>query len=158
MFNFSLLGEGIHDTYLKNYHRNEATVEFQKFHYTNEPDDWLDKAIKLKFDSETGIRYIGIMLFKKGKRLPIFLHNFQTQTEAEKYLEESDPKKKSFTLYYLPDHEDQLNLVFQDEGKYSSAIISKTENKFKATGLSAECDTVEEIIEAIAISKGHEGI
>jgi hypothetical protein len=65
-------GEGIHDTYLKYYNRKDATVEFNRFHYTNESDEMLIESKKIGEGEETGIIYVCPYFFKKN--IPKYFH------------------------------------------------------------------------------------
>ena len=59
-------GEGIHDTYLKYYNRKDATVEFNRFHYTNESDEMLIDSKKIG-EGEDFSKIGSFLLSKKNK-------------------------------------------------------------------------------------------
>ncbi len=123
-------GEGIQDVYLKNYHKKNVTEEFERYHFDNEPDDWLDRAKSSHYDPETGIYYIGPNPFKNKRRIPPYFHFFpsadapsNTQSGTEYLTEKNQPK--SFILFPIFKEENSFILMKRDESENIQNISVK---------------------------------
>jgi cytochrome b involved in lipid metabolism len=63
-------GEGIHDVYLNNFTHKDVTDEFERYHFTDQPEEWMLSAREKGFDPENGIAYVGEIASFFGSKIP----------------------------------------------------------------------------------------
>ena len=77
-------GEGILNVYLRRFHRKNTTDLFERYHYTNDPDELLIEAKNNNFKkTEQGIAFVCPFFFKR--RIPKFFHYIE-KDNLEEYL------------------------------------------------------------------------
>lgn len=150
-------GEGIHDVYLRQYHRRNGTEEYEKFHYDAAPDEYLEKARDLKHDPETGIYHVGQNVFKDKRRLPAYFFFLIQDKDGQIILDQSQnktfivkPKENGTNTLLIALKDDNGNIIRYD------IQLNKEKNTWSTTvaNNSIEAPTVEEIVEQVAIKQG----
>ena len=105
-------GEGIKQTYLREYKRRESTDEFERYHNTNEADEMLEIARNEGYNEEAGIYYVCPFFFKK--KIPKYFKFLPQDPYGIKYLED----KAINTFILRPSNSDRLksvSLTYKDE-------------------------------------------
>lgn len=152
-------GEGIHDIYIRNFNRKNVTEEFEHYHFDSEPEDWLEKAKKNKFDPETGIYYVGPSFFKK--RIPAYFHYLVDDEKGEKYMSQQAPKTfivvfnspESAILSYNKEDASYNQLELQ-RNKESSWIVANNPN-IEDELKQANAISLEQLVEDIMVKRGY---
>lgn len=157
-------GEGIADTYLRNYKNKDCTEEFEKFHFTNESDEMLINAKNEGYDEETGIYYVCPFFFKR--KIPKYFHFLPKDKYGIKYMEDKDPN----TFILRPSNSDKLNslsLTYKDDDSELYQLkIRKTEDNIWYTlwenedGETEDINNknIEDIIKIIMLDNDYKGV
>ena len=97
-------GEGIKNSYLKNFDRKDVTNLFDKFHLTNEPDELLEKSIN---NENEFIFYVSpFFKFYKFNKIPKYYYFIREKHEIDILLETN-----KYILYYF---ENMLKLSYKN--------------------------------------------
>ena len=97
-------GEGIRFVNLYNYKRKEVTVEFERYHFTNEADEMLIKAKEEGYDEETGIYYVcPFFNFSKKNKIPLYFHFLPNDLYGIEFMKD----KKNYTYILRPSNSDK---------------------------------------------------
>ena len=136
-------GEGIKDTYLRDYKNRDCTSDFERYHFTNESDEMLINAKKEGYDEETGIYYVCPYFFTK--KIPKYFHFLPN----DKYGIEFMKDKKPLSFILRPSNSDKknsLSLTYKDEdSKIYQLKIRKTKDNIWNTLWENEEGEVEDI-------------
>ena len=122
-------GEGIKNTYLRQYKNKDVTSEFERYHFTDESDQMLITAKTNYFDSETGIYYVCPFFFKK--KIPKYFHflpndkygfHFMEQKEINTFIlrNSNSNRENSLCITYKTEDNDinQLKIRKIEENKW----------------------------------------
>ena len=120
-------GEGIKQTYLREYKRRESTDEFERYHNTNEADEMLELAREEGYNEEAGIYYVCPFFFKK--KIPKYFKFFPEDPYGKTFLQD----KPVNTFILRPSNSDRLKSVSltykDDEGEILQLKIRLTSDK-----------------------------
>lgn len=90
-------GEGINNIYLKEWNRKNVTEQFEQYHYTDTPTEWINEAKLIGVSSE-GIRYVGPIasFFHSSKRIPEWFIYFQKGEELDEFVAQPQYPNNTF--------------------------------------------------------------
>ena len=112
-------GEGIGNMYLRDFHRKDATEEFEAFHFTNESFEML-KSSQDSFDEAINIHYVCPNFFNikksfnKSRIIPKYFHFLPNDPYGIEYMKDKD--KNTFIL--RPSNSDKnnsLSITYKDD-------------------------------------------
>ena len=134
-------GEGIRSIYLKQYNRKEATIEYNQFHMTDEPDELLYKAKNNTLDKKYGIKYICPFFFKR--KIPKYFIYIEEDPYLVEYIKNKD--KNSFVLRKSnSDPNNSVSVTYKDNNNIIQHLkISKMEKGWYTIWKNENSETVE---------------
>ena len=155
---FSLIGvgEGIHDVYLRQYKNKEVTQEFEHYHFDDQPEEWLEAAKTKKFDSDTGLRFVGPSYFKpKTMKIPSWFHFFKTEDDTKKYLQDNTKEgEKVFVVTADLESPDTLLWIHTLAGKQK---ILRKDNTFEHQDTNTT-GTLEDVIDKVMLKSDYKSV
>ena len=115
-------GEGIRFVNLYDYKRQEVTEEFERHHFTNEPDEMLIKAKEDGYDEETGIYYVcPFFNFAKKNKIPLYFHFLPNDPYGTLFMKD----KEEYTYILRPSNSDKakaLSVTYKNKGIHQLKI------------------------------------
>ena len=117
-------GEGISNTYLKNYNLKNSSKEFDKYHYTDEPFKMLEDSKNNKFYNVNNIYYVCPNFFRN--RIPKYFKFFENYQNADLFMLNSEIK---FVLFQsFKNNDSELNFYWKDNNQINKSLIYKNNN------------------------------
>lgn len=113
-------GEGIVGSYLKNFNRKDCTKEFNRLHFTNEPQDLLNLAVSKEYSY---INYVSpYFKFSKLNRIPKYYYYIKKLEEVKEILKEE--------LFILYPFDNILKFSYNKEDNIITSNISLIDSKY----------------------------
>ena len=112
-------GEGIRDTYLKNYNLKNGSIEFDKYHCTDEPFKLLEDSKNKKFCNVNNIYYVCPNFFKN--RIPKYFKFFENYEQAELFISSNNNKYVIFQSF--TNNDNQINFYWKFNNNINKSII-----------------------------------
>ena len=158
-------GEGIRNIFLNHFKFKECTSSFERYHYSNNPDEMLIRAKNSGYDNETGIYYVCPYFFSK-KRIPKYFHFFPNDILGLDFIK--NKKEMSFILTPSKINKSNcLNITYKNsKSEVFQLIVKKTTDNIWYTkwknihGIeeSIEDKSIENIIKKTMKENNFEGI